>query len=153
MIKPSIYGNRTILRHFLVSIWYLLVFLLLNRPEVILISRLGSVVWYPATGLVLSVLLGISPWYAVLVFAGNALAGSLIYDQPVFTLSQTVGALGISLFDALAAYLLRGPFRIDLGLRRQRDVVLLRCRHHCCSSGLNRDRCGLPGRRSFHPME
>ncbi len=123
MIKPSIYGNRTILRHFLVSIWYLLVFLLLNRPEVILISRLGSVVWYPATGLVLSVLLGISPWYAVLVFAGNALAGSLIYDQPVFTLSQTVGALGISLFYALAAYLLRGPFRIDLGLRRQRDVV------------------------------
>jgi signal transduction histidine kinase/DNA-binding response OmpR family regulator len=123
MINTSMSGNRTILRHILVSIWYLLVFLLLNRPEVILISRLGSVVWYPATGLVLAVLLGISPWYAVLVFAGNALAGSLIYNQPVFTLSQTVGAVGISLFYAMAAYLLRGPFRIDLGLRRQRDVV------------------------------
>ena len=124
MANAFIFRNRKLLRHVLLSIWFLFVFLLLNRPEVILISRLGSVVWYPATGLVLAMLLGISPWYTILVFVGNAAAGSLIYHQSAITLSQTVGGLSISVFYAAAAYLLRGPFRIDLGLRRQRDVVL-----------------------------
>jgi signal transduction histidine kinase/CheY-like chemotaxis protein len=116
--------KRAILRHTLLAIWFLLIFLLLNRPEVILLSRLGSVVWYPATGLILAVLLGVSPWYGIVVCLGNALAGSLIYHQPILTLSETVGAVGMSIFYAVAAYLLRGPFKIDLGLRRQRDVVL-----------------------------
>ncbi len=110
-------------RHALLAGVFLLIFLLLNRPEVILISRLGSVVWYPATGLVLAILLGLSPWYGIVVCLGNILAGSLIYDQPMFTWSQTLGAAGMPAVYATAAYLLRGPCKIDLGLRRQRDVV------------------------------
>ena len=116
--------QRFIVRHALLSLAFVVVFLFLNRPEVIVISRLGSVVWYPATGLVLALLLGISPWYAFLVCISDALAGMLIYHQPLQSFSGTIGAAGVAGFYAFAAYVLRGPLRIDLGLRRRRDVFL-----------------------------
>jgi signal transduction histidine kinase/DNA-binding response OmpR family regulator len=116
--------KRKIIRHLVLSGCFLLIFILLNRPEVILISHLGSVVWYPATGLAFAVLLGISPWYAILVSIGGAVAGMLIYGQPPTTYSETMGSIGISLFYAIAARELRGRLKIDLGLRRRRDVVL-----------------------------
>jgi len=116
--------RRTVFRHLFLSIFFLGLFIFLNRPEVILISRLGSVVWYPATGLVFALLLGVNPRYAILVSLGGALAGKMIYDQPLSTFGETIGAIGISIFYAIAAHDLRGPLRIDLGLRRRRDVVL-----------------------------
>jgi len=115
---------RTIIRHALLSVSFVALFLILNRPEVIVISRLGSVVWYPATGLVLALMLGVSPWYAFLVCFADALAGTLIYKQPIMSYSGTIGAAAVAAFYATAAYVLRGPLRIDLGLRRRRDVVL-----------------------------
>ena len=90
--------KRKILRHLALSSSFLLIFILLNRPEVILISRLGSVVWYPATGLAFALLLGVSPYYAILVSIAGALAGMLIYEQPLTTYSETIGSIGISLF-------------------------------------------------------
>jgi signal transduction histidine kinase/CheY-like chemotaxis protein len=119
MLEP-----RIILRHVLLALGFVTVFLLLNRPEVIVISRLGAVVWYPATGLTLALLLGISPSYAFLTAFSGALAGILIYDLPLSTFSQTIATIGISASYAAAAYALRGPLRIDLGLHRRRDVVL-----------------------------
>lgn len=116
--------KRKILRHLALSSSFLLIFILLNRPEVILISRLGSVVWYPATGLAFALLLGVSPYYAILVSIAGALAGMLIYEQPLTTYSETIGSIGISLFYAIAAHDLRGTLKIDSGLRRRRDVVL-----------------------------
>jgi signal transduction histidine kinase/CheY-like chemotaxis protein len=116
--------QRVTLRHALLSVAFVLVFLLLNRPEVIVISRLGAVVWYPATGLALAILLGISPWYVFPVSFSVALAGILIYDQPILTFGGTVEAVvGAGIYSA-AAYTLRGPLQIGLGLRRRRDVVL-----------------------------
>jgi signal transduction histidine kinase/DNA-binding response OmpR family regulator/HPt (histidine-containing phosphotransfer) domain-containing protein len=114
---------RAILRHLVLSIAFVLVFLLLTRPEVIVIARLGAVVWYPATGLVLALILGISPWYALLAGFAGALAGVLIYDQPLTTFSETIGAAAVG-FYAAAAYALRGPLQIDLKLHRRRDVIL-----------------------------
>ena len=67
--------QRQIFRHALVSISFVLLYLLLNRPEVIFISRIGFVAWYPATGLVMALLLGVSPWYALLVCFADAFAG------------------------------------------------------------------------------
>jgi signal transduction histidine kinase/DNA-binding response OmpR family regulator/HPt (histidine-containing phosphotransfer) domain-containing protein len=116
--------QRLIIRHALLSLAFVLFFLLLNRPEVIVISKLGSAVWYPAAGLLFALMLAISPWYAVLVCFADALAGVLIYHQPLISFGGTVGAIGVCGFYALAAYLLRGPLRIDLGLHRRRDVVL-----------------------------
>ena len=90
----------------------------------IFISQLGSVAWYPATGLVLALMLGISPWYAVLVCFADALAGVLIYHQTLLSFGETVGVCRYCGFvTASAAYILRGPLRIDLGLRRRQDVV------------------------------
>ena len=116
--------ERKIVRHLVLSLIFLATSILLNRPEVILISRLGSVVWYPATGLAFALLLGVSPYYAILVSAAGALAGMMIYGQPLTTYSETIGSIGISLFYTIAARDLRGALRIDSGLRRRRDVVL-----------------------------
>ncbi len=115
--------SRLIIRHATLSIAFVLLYFALNQPPVILISQLGSVAWYPATGLVLAVLLGISPWYAVLVCFADALAGALIYHQPLLSFGETAGSVGVAACYGAAAYILRGPLQIDLGLRRRQDVV------------------------------
>jgi hypothetical protein len=117
------HSGRLIIRHATLSIVFVLLYLALNQPSVILISQLGSVAWYPATGLVLAILLGISPWYAVLVCFSDALAGALIYHQSPLSFGETVGSVGVAACYCTAAYILRGPLQIDLGLRRRRDVV------------------------------
>ena len=99
--------------------------LLLSRPEVILLARLGSVVWYPATALSLALMLAISPWYFFLGCFSDTLASALFYHQPLKSFSELLGTVAPSGCYAAAAYLLRGPLRIDLGLRRQRDVTPL----------------------------
>jgi signal transduction histidine kinase len=125
MAKLTIMDEKgKIIRHLALSLIFLATFILLNRPEVILISHLESVVWYPATGLAFALLLGVSPYYAILVSIADALAGMLIYEQPLTTYGETIGSIGISLFYAMAARDLRGTLKIDLGLRRRRDVVL-----------------------------
>jgi diguanylate cyclase (GGDEF)-like protein/PAS domain S-box-containing protein len=116
-------SGRLIIRHAILSIAFVAIYFALNQPAVILISQLGSVAWYPATGLVLAVLLGISPWYAVLVCFADALAGALIYHQPLLSFGATFGSLGVASCYGVAAYILRGPLQIDLGLRHRRDVV------------------------------
>jgi len=117
------YSQRLIFRHALVSLFFLLLYLLLNRPEVIFFSRIGFVAWYPAIGLVMALLLGVSPWYALLVCFADALAGTVIYAGPVMSFSNSFDAVGVAACYGAAAYVLRGPLQIDLGLRRRRDVV------------------------------
>lgn len=117
------HSRSPIFRHAVLSLFFVLVYLCLNQPEVILISQLGSTAWYPATGLVIAQLLGVSPWYALLVGFCDALAGALIYHQHLFSFGETIGAIGAAASYGLAAYVLRGPLKIDLGLRRRRDVM------------------------------
>ena len=98
-------------------------FLLLNRPEVILISQLGCVAWYPATGLVMALLLALSPWYAPVACIAAALAGFLIYHQPFMSWGETVGSLVFAGSYAVAAYILRNRLRIGIGLHYRRDIT------------------------------
>src|SRR6267378_2226719 len=116
-------SRRSIFRHAVISLSFMLLYMLLNRPEVILFSRIGFVSWYPAAGVVMALMLGISPWYAVLACFADVFASRVIYAQPVMSYSATVGAVGIAVCYGAAAYVLRGPLRIDLGLRHRRDVV------------------------------
>jgi diguanylate cyclase (GGDEF)-like protein/PAS domain S-box-containing protein len=116
-------SRRSIFRHALISLSFLLLYLLLNRPEVIFFSHVGLVAWYPAIGVVMALLLGISPWYALLACFADVLASRVIYGQPVISFSNTVATVGIAVCYGAAAYVLRGPLQIDLGLRRRRDVV------------------------------
>jgi diguanylate cyclase (GGDEF)-like protein/PAS domain S-box-containing protein len=116
-------NGRLIIRHAILSIAFVAVYFALNQPSVILISQLGSVAWYPATGLVLAVLLGVSPWYALLICFVDSLASAFIYHQPALSFGSTFGSLGIALCYGAAAYILRGPLQIDLGLRHRRDVM------------------------------
>jgi integral membrane sensor domain MASE1 len=117
------HSRRLIIRHALVSLSFVLLYLLLNRPEVIFLSRIGFVAWYPAIGLVMALMLGVSPWYALLACFSVAFASSVTYAQPAMSFSNTVDAVGIAICYGAAAYVLRGPLQIDLGLRRRRDVV------------------------------
>src|SRR5437868_2390306 len=119
-MRPS---YRKVLSHGILSLIFLPLFLLLNRPEVILISGLGSVAWYPATGLVMALFLAVSPWYAPLACLASAFAGCLIYHQPFLSWGGTVGSLVFGATYAIAAYILRDRLRIDIGLRYQRDVA------------------------------
>jgi diguanylate cyclase (GGDEF)-like protein/PAS domain S-box-containing protein len=116
-------SKRLIIRHAIVSLSFVLLYLLLNRPEVIFISRIGFVAWYPAVGLVMALLLGVSPWYALLVCLADSLAAKVLYAQPLMSFSSTVGSLGSALSYGAAAYVLRRVLSIDLGLRRRWDVA------------------------------
>jgi diguanylate cyclase (GGDEF)-like protein/PAS domain S-box-containing protein len=117
------HSRRLIIRHALLSLAFVLLYLLLNRPEIIFFSRIGLVAWYPAIGLVMALLLGVSPWYAFLVCLSNVLASRIVYAQSAMSYSNTVGTAGIAVCYGVAAYALRSPLQIDLGLRRRRDVV------------------------------
>src|SRR5260221_13043281 len=106
--------GRLIIRHVILSIAFVVLYLALNQPPVILIWQLGSVAWYPATGLVLAVLLGISPWYAIPNCFGDALAGSLIYRQRLFSFGEIFGSEGVAFCYYTSAYFLLVPLQITL---------------------------------------
>jgi diguanylate cyclase (GGDEF)-like protein/PAS domain S-box-containing protein len=115
--------RQSIVRHLVLSLSFVLVYVLLDLPQTIFISHLGSSAWYPANGLALALMLSISPWYALLVAFSDALAGALIYHQPLRSFGETVGVIGLAGWYGLAAYILRGFLRIDQRLDRGRDVV------------------------------
>ena len=146
------YSRRNFVRHGLVSISFVLIYLALNRPEIVFFSRIGFVAWYPAIGPVMALMLGVSPWYGILVCFADALAGRIMYGQPVLSFSGTLRVLGTAACYGAAAYVLRGPFQIDLGLRRRRDVVLYLC-WFGSSSGRDVHRSSLPDCGSQYPLQ
>src|SRR5437588_6467175 len=113
---------QKLISHGVMSLVVISLFVLLNRPEVILISGLGSVAWYPATGLAMALLLAVSPWYAPVAGFAGALAGFLIYHQPLASGGETVGTLAYAGAYAMGAYLLRARLRIHTGLHYRRDI-------------------------------
>jgi diguanylate cyclase (GGDEF)-like protein/PAS domain S-box-containing protein len=119
--------KHLIFRHTLLSFAFVLLCFLLSQPSVVFISRLGWTAWYPATGLLLALMVGVSPWYALLVSFADAVAGLFFYHQPVLSFGETIGAIGVGVWYGAAAYILRGPLHIDLQLRRGRDVVCYVC--------------------------
>src|SRR6267378_5085888 len=121
--RLSVFDKRLIGRHVVFSLAVVLVYLLLNRPEVIMVSQLGFTVWFPATGLILAVMLGISPWYFPLTVFASTLAGAMVYHQPVLSWSGMVAPVLGSGSYAIAASLLRGPLKIDLTLPQRKDIV------------------------------
>jgi len=120
----AVHNDHLIARHLLFGLSVILTYLLLNQPWVILVSpSLGFTAWFPATGLVFAVMLCISPRYFPLLVLTDVLAGVVIYHQPLFSWGTTIApVLGVGSY-AAAAYLLRGPLRIDPALRHRRDVV------------------------------
>jgi diguanylate cyclase (GGDEF)-like protein/PAS domain S-box-containing protein len=110
-------------RHALLSASFVLFYVLLNRPEILLISKLGFTIWYPATGLVFALMLGVSPWYALLICFANSLANTAIYHQPLISWGGLVAPIGETGFYTVAAILLRGPLQINPDLSRRIDVV------------------------------
>jgi diguanylate cyclase (GGDEF)-like protein/PAS domain S-box-containing protein len=122
--KASIaFAPHAFVRHVIFSLAVVVGYLLLSRSEVIIASQVGFTLWYPATGLILAVMLGVSPWYFMLAVIADALAGTVIYHRPATSWSVFAGPLLVSGTYAVAASLLRGPLKIDPQLRRRQDVL------------------------------
>jgi diguanylate cyclase (GGDEF)-like protein/PAS domain S-box-containing protein len=98
-------------------------YLLLNRPEIILLSRLGVTVWYPAVGLAFALMVAISPNYFVVLTIGGTAAGVFLYHQPLFSWVTFVDTLVGTLIYGIAAHLLRRRLKIDTALGDRRDVL------------------------------
>src|SRR5690349_2954654 len=106
-------GTRTLLSRTILCIGVFLLYLLLNRPEVILLSRLGLTAWYPAVGLAFALMLAISPRYIPLFAIAGSASGMLFYHQSFYSWGTLVGVpLEIACY-AIAAQQLRGPLRIQ----------------------------------------
>ena len=116
-------GTRTVLSRTILCIGVFLIYLLLNKPEVILLARLGLTAWYPAVGLAFALMLAINPRYMLLFAIAGSASGMLYYHQPFYSWGTLVGVpLEIAAY-AAAAHLLRGPLRIDSSLSQRRDVL------------------------------
>src|ERR1700733_5418525 len=110
-------------KHAVLVLAFVSLSLLLSRPEFILVSKMGFTAWYPATGLLLAIMLGISPWYGIAACITDLLSAPFIYHEPVLSFSHTLGPAGISACYAVAAYGLRSRLGIDVRLRNRRDIV------------------------------
>ena len=123
VIGPSNISSGLIARHVTLAFAIVAAYLLISRPEVILISNLGFTAWYPGVGLVFAVMLGISPRYMPVLVLADILASLLIYHQPIRSWSVMPAAvLGTGAY-AIAAYLLQTKVKIDRTLSHLNDVA------------------------------
>jgi diguanylate cyclase (GGDEF)-like protein/PAS domain S-box-containing protein len=123
VIGPSNMSSGLIARHVTLAFAIVAAYLLISRPEVILISNLGFTAWYPGVGLVFAAMLGISPRYMPLLVLADILASLLIYHQPIRSWSVMPAAvLGTGAY-AIAAYLLQTKVKIDRTLSHLNDVA------------------------------
>ena len=104
--EPRVAGNAALAlaRTLIFCVVFLALFLLLNLPQLIAISQLGAVVWYPASGLAVAVMATFSPWYGVLCVLAATMSGALIYHQPWVCWSGTLGAAAFGIFYGTAAH-------------------------------------------------
>jgi diguanylate cyclase (GGDEF)-like protein/PAS domain S-box-containing protein len=121
--KLAAFGRAVMVRRAVLPVCFVALYVLLTRPDILMVTQLGFTLWYPATGLALALMLDISPWYAVLVCLADAMSGALIYHQPLASWSETVAPIAVAGTYAAASIALRGPLRIDTGLNHRRDVV------------------------------
>lgn len=115
--------SREIIRNGLLSICFVALYRLLTAPHAIIIYHVGTVAWYPVTGLVIGLLLGVSPYYAPLIAFCALWVNATTYGESLHSFGQTFGTVGFVTGYTAAAYILRGPWGIDLGLHHRRDVV------------------------------
>jgi len=110
-------------RRFVLALAFVALYVLFNRPEVVLLTKLGSTLWYPPTGLGFAFMLAISPWYGLLTYLAGVAAGAIFYHQPLLSWASLVGdPLEILIYVAAAA-VLRGPLQLEIGLTHRRHVV------------------------------
>jgi diguanylate cyclase (GGDEF)-like protein/PAS domain S-box-containing protein len=115
--------GRVVLGHTLLAASAFLLYLLLNRPEIILLSKLGVTTWYPAIGLAFALMLAVNPRYVLAMALAGATSGMLLYHQSFYSWGVLVEAPVGALIYGLAAYLLRGPLQIDSSLKYGVDVL------------------------------
>ena len=110
-------------RHGGLAIAFLVSYVALTLPHVTLLTRTGFTAWYPAIGVVIGLLLGVSPRYAFLVAAADLISSSLIYHLPLLSYEGLVGAGGSAACYAVGAHILRNWLPIDLRLVRRQDIT------------------------------
>jgi diguanylate cyclase (GGDEF)-like protein/PAS domain S-box-containing protein len=112
-----------VIRHALLSIAFVAAYVFLSQAAIIHLDHLGLTLWYPANGLVLALLLCVSPWYALLAAVTDMAASCLLHRQNWLSWSTLAGAPAVTAIYAAAAVLLHGRWRIHVRLGRRRDVL------------------------------
>jgi diguanylate cyclase (GGDEF)-like protein/PAS domain S-box-containing protein len=115
-------SNTTVLYHGVISVAFLGLYLLLSRPEVILLSTLGFTAWYPAVGVVFALMVGLTPRYLPVIVLADVLASLIIYHQPIYSWSVIPSAFCGTAIYAVAAWLMHGKVKINRTLGHLSDV-------------------------------
>lgn len=114
---------QRIMRHGLLVVAFLVLYMTLTLPGVIFLSRNGFTAWYPAIGLIIAILLGVNPWYGLLVVVADLLSGRLIYHQSLLSYEGLLGSAGSAICYVMGAFVLQRRLPIDQSLARRQDVV------------------------------
>ena len=115
--------TQQIARHTVLGAAFVLAYLALCLPQVTYITQIGFTAWYPAIGLVVALLVGVSPWYVFAAVIADTVASLLIYHQPLVSYTGVVGVIASASCYALGASVLRDHFPIDPRLPRRQDVM------------------------------
>lgn len=115
--------RNLIVRNAIFAASFIALYFLLDGSDILLESHLGFAIWYPPIGIAVPLLLGLSPWYAPLVWLAEAISGRMIYHQSFLSWSEIVTPVSVAGWYAAAAYILRKRVRVDVELSQRRDVV------------------------------
>ncbi|HLY61476.1 MAG TPA: ATP-binding protein [Terriglobia bacterium] len=121
--RPLSWSGAPLYKQVLLAAIYLALFLLLDKSSTAAQLWTGAAAWYLPVGLTLALLLVGGLRYVPIVFIASIIGAVLNYHRPLASWCGVPGSIAIYLPIIGIASLLRGRLRIDLELRRLRDVA------------------------------
>ncbi len=111
------------LRHVVVALGCMALYVILDKTTLALQILPNVSAWYPPAALTFAALFGIGLWYMPIISLASCICLALNYHLPIAFWNDMSAVLGIA-FYTFMAWLFRDVFRLDLRLRRMRDVIL-----------------------------
>jgi HD-GYP domain-containing protein (c-di-GMP phosphodiesterase class II)/integral membrane sensor domain MASE1 len=115
---------RRIWKPALIVIVYLVIFLALDHATLAFLTRPGVTLWYPPEGLSFALLLAFGVRFAPAFLLAVITSNFWTFGAPAPALSLLLWSIFITFVYTLVAALLRHQLKIDLTLRRIKDVIL-----------------------------
>ncbi|MGC0773021.1 MAG: response regulator [Candidatus Acidiferrum sp.] len=125
--------KRWNLRRFLVAVFFVVVYVLLDRSTMSFQIWTEISAWYPPTGLAFAALIGFGAVYAPVILVAEYISSILNYHQPVHSYIFIVGNIEFVAVYGVAALVLRRVVKIDWRLRSVRDVMWLLVAGNCAA--------------------
>ncbi len=116
------WSRDTLFKQLLLSIVFLLSFLLSDVASTASSTWQGAPAWYLPVGLALALMLYGGTSYLPLIFLCSFITAVVNYHRPIFSWCGIPGVIAIYVPYMVGTAILRGPWRIDPALGRLRDV-------------------------------